>query len=423
MKDYSEFFLDLQKQISYKSEAGEAVPNKPFGEQVDGALSHYVLLAKKMGFDYKTYDGYAVEISYGEGEEIGIIGHVDVVPAGGGWTTDPYTLTQKDGYLYGRGVQDDKGPMLLCLYALKELKDSKIVPKRKFRFFVGGNEETGWADVAYLQKQTILPEYGFSPDGNFPVCYAEKGVYPFKFYLPLLKNFDGIHGGTVINSVCAYASCTAKPQGLNYDLLAKYSLKEKGGVIESFGKAAHGSAPHLGKNAIKPLFEYFLEMGEDVQNVLDCLFNDVHGLSKLCTEQGNVTFSPNLIGIEGDKMVISCDCRVPAPLTLNDVLAIVDKFNMEYTVSEKHDPVLVNKDGWFVNAMMQAYNSVTGEALAPKSLSGSTFARAFKYGCAFGPEFPNENSHIHEQDERVSVESLMRAYEIYKRTIFALATK
>lgn len=423
MNDYKNFVKDLTELIEFKSTEGEKENGAPFGREVKNALRFFLSLAEKFGFETINYEDYAGEIIFGKKglPEIGIIGHLDVVPAGGGWDTDPFALTLKDGVYYGRGVQDDKGPMLQCLYALKELKDSDAEPAVRFRLFVGCNEETGWGDVKYLSAHTDIPKYGFSPDGDFPVSYAEKGVEVFEFDFPALKNFTELKGGTAVNAVCAYASVRANDKGINDALIEKYGLKRTGDLIESFGTAAHGSAPELGKNAFLPLFKYMADCGENLSDIIEYLFCDKLGISKLCNEQGRVTFSPDLIEEKNGKTVIVCDCRVPAPLTLKDVTAITDKFGIKYAVSEKHPPLVVEKHGKFVETLLSAYKKVTGENAEARSMGGSTFARVFEKGCAFGCEFEGVDAHIHDANERISEELLLKSYEIYKTALFDLA--
>ena len=187
--------------------------DRPVGQRRHARVQQIRVLehAREMGFETINYDNYAGEVCFGEGQEIGIIGHLDVVPVGEGWQTNPFELVEKDGFLFGRGVLDDKLPMLLVLYALNELKNSGEKTNKRFRLFLGCNEETGWKDLDYLKSKTTMPEYGFSPDGNFPVCYAEKGIYIIKVQIPKLKNFSSLSGGTVINAVCAHATAIILP--------------------------------------------------------------------------------------------------------------------------------------------------------------------------------------------------------------------
>ncbi len=420
---YNEFLTDLKHLLSFKSVLGESKKDMPFGEQNALALSFILSLAKKFGFETINYDNYGGEIIFGEGEEVGIIGHLDVVPTGIGWESDPFTLTEKDGVLYARGIVDDKTAPLQCLYALREIKQIGVKPNRKIRLIVGCDEESGWRDIDYIKTKTTLPEYGFSPDGNFPLSYAEKGITIATFTIPALKNFSNLKGGTVVNAVCDFAQATPTDKGIDIALLKKHGLTLNNGVIESRGKAAHGSCPHLGINALKALFEYFLDMGEDVKNIVDYLFYDKGDISLIENEQGKVTLSPDLLIEENGKIKIVCDCRIPAPLQTTDLLSTFDKFNLPYTAVEKHPSVMVEKNGWFVDCLLSAYNSATGESATPISLGGSTFARAFNKGCAFGPEFPDKNYNIHDANEHISVEDLLLSFDIYKRAILNLLSK
>lgn len=419
MQNKDLFIQTLSKLIAYKSENSPAINGKPFGEENYKALNFFLDTAKSFGLEAINYENYIGEVRIGEGEEIGIIGHLDVVPAGEGWDTDPYTLTLKDGYYYGRGVGDDKLPTLLILFILKELKDSGVKFNKKIRLFAGCNEETGWKDVEYFEKNYGFPEYGFSPDGDFPVSYAEKGMAVLDFCLPKLENFNSVLGGTVINAVCAKATCQTSLD-IPKKLLEKHKIEASGNILTSLGKSAHGSHPEQGENAIKPLLELCLDCGEKVEEVLQYLFYDKGGLSKIKTEQGSVTISPDLIFEKDNVLHIKCDLRYPYPVEFDSIKEILDRSGLTYTFDIKHPTQYVEKDGDFVKALMTAYNQVMGENIKPVSQCGSTFARVFRKGVAFGPEFPGGISTIHEPNERVSEKNLEKSYEIYKRAIFEL---
>ena len=419
MDNIKNYLNDLKTLISFKSVKSAKEPAAPFGKECRYAIDFIKSLAEKFGFTTIDYDGYCLEVDFGEGEEIGIMGHLDVVPAGDGWESEPYILTEKDGVYYGRGILDDKSPMLSCLYCLKELKESGIKVNKKFRMFFGTNEESGWEDVEYLKTKTNLPKYGFSPDGNFPVSYAEKGMCIVNFYLPKLKNFSKVKGGTVVNAVCGYATA----QGIiDESLLLKHGLTvSKDGKIESVGKSAHGSRPELGINAIKKLFAYFIDCGENLEKEYKYLFGDGFSFSKMINEQGDVTFSPDIISEDETGIKITCDLRFPAPITLDKVLKKLEASGLKYTYSLKHGTQFVEKDGFLVDTLINAYNAVTGESAKPIAQSGSTFARVFEKGVAFGPEFPDKPSTIHEPNERASIEEIEKTYDIYKKAIFDLA--
>lgn len=421
MLNLESYKKDLSTLVAFNSEQGAPQNNAPFGIECKNALDAFIAIAKRMGFETVNYDGYAAEVNYGEGEEIGVIGHLDIVPAGGGWETNPFKLTEKDGYFYGRGVADDKGPTLAALYALKELKDSGVKCNRKIRLFAGCNEETGWKDVEYLKTKTTLPVYGFSPDGNFPVSYSEKGVYVLRFKLPDLNFFYGLSGGTAINAVCDEARVKIKTDA-KIKLPSNEKLTVRGNEIISKGKAAHGSAPQNGLNAFLALLEFMTENGENLGDFVRYLFNDELNIGKIENEQGNVTVSPDIIEEKDGALYLCCDCRVPAPVDFEKtVKPLLDKTGLLYESEEKHPPFIVPKNYEFVQTLLRAYNEITGENAEPVKMGGSTFARVFKQGCSFGFDFEGEDTRIHEANERYKITSLIKAYEIIKTALFMIA--
>jgi succinyl-diaminopimelate desuccinylase len=123
-------------------------------------------------------DNYAGYIEMGEGEDlIGILCHVDVVPEGTGWTHPPYSAEVEDGFLYGRGVSDDKGPFIMALYAMQYVRDSFDVPlNKRVRLVIGANEESGSAGVKRYKEIEGGFTCGFSPDAGFPLIFGEKGI-------------------------------------------------------------------------------------------------------------------------------------------------------------------------------------------------------------------------------------------------------
>ncbi len=420
MQNYQSFLTDLKTLLEIQSVKGKKEENAPFGTEIKKAMDFFENKAKEFGFEVISHNGYALEIVFGKGKEFGVMGHVDVVPAGNNWKHNPFTLTKENGVFYGRGIADDKGPMLLCLYALKEIKDTIPNFNAKIRTFVGGDEESGWQDANYLQSNVNLPTYGFSPDGNFPVSYAEKGMAIITFTLPKLKNFNGVKGGTVVNAVCD--RCEFNCHSLNDDLLTKHSIYKADNGYYTRGKASHGSTPALGDNAIKRFFELAKDCGENVDNILDCLFYDKFNLCKLSSEEGYVTFSPDIIFEDENNIVIKCDCRFPNPFSIDDIVKNITLWNIPFTAILKHGVQYVDKKGDFVKSLLSAYNFCTGESGKPISQGGSTFARVFKKGVAFGPEFTGVSNLIHQADENITEENLIKLYDIYL-TAFTLLGK
>ena len=116
-------------------------------------------------------------MEYGEGEElIGVLGHVDVVPPGDGWTTPPFAPEIRDGKLYARGAIDDKGPTMAAYFALRLIKELGLPLSKRVRLILGTDEENLWRDMAYYFEREEMPSMGFAPDADFPIIYAEKGL-------------------------------------------------------------------------------------------------------------------------------------------------------------------------------------------------------------------------------------------------------
>ena len=243
----------------------------PFGQGVYYALEYIAELAEQYGFNVDRCDGYCTEISYGQGEDIVMImGHADVVPTGANWQYDPFLGEVVDGYVYGRGSEDDKGPTMASFYALKILKDMNLLnPNKKYVLVVGGNEERGSDCLKYyfntLKKPQ--PKYGFTPDAEFPLVYGEKGIMTYEFTgFKESEVIKLIEGGIVSNAVVGNAKAILNgvynlKSELNeftskYGLSGKLEIVDNETIINITGKIAHAAMPNLGKNALSYLLMF-----------------------------------------------------------------------------------------------------------------------------------------------------------------------
>lgn len=216
--NFNDFVADLQSVIKIPSVYEEDNSKYPFGKNIDDALKEMLSIAEKLGL--KTYcdpNGYYGYAEYGSGEEmVGVLGHIDVVPAGDlkKWNTNPFDPVIVDGKLFGRGTQDDKGPTLAAMYAFKALLDSNATINKKIRFIYGTDEENLWKGINEYNKKEKILHYGFTPDASFPLIYAEKGLLQVDL---VAKNETDIRlkGGDAYNSVPSNVSYESKnPQKL-----------------------------------------------------------------------------------------------------------------------------------------------------------------------------------------------------------------
>lgn len=261
----------LQKLIQIPSVRAEAAgPGAPFGENLRKALETVLAWGEQEGFRTRNVRGYAGHIEYGEGDAtVGVLVHLDVVPAGEGWTYPPFAAVIEDGRIYGRGAVDDKGPTAAVLFALKALKDQGVPLRRKIRVIFGCDEESNWECMEEYFKVEPRPAMGFTPDADFPLVYSEKGMLAVALTGSLPAGdapvcLEAVTGGMRRNIVPEYAeavlgftdpslreSVRQKLQAAGEEI-GHIQLEGAGDTlkIKATGRAAHASQPQLGENAI-----------------------------------------------------------------------------------------------------------------------------------------------------------------------------
>lgn len=410
MKNYfDDIVKNLSQMIKFDSSQAPAAEGMPFGETNAHCLEFYLSLASFLGFEVKNYDNYIGEVKFGSGEDFAVLAHLDVVPAGSGWTHEPFggEVDREAGRIWGRGATDDKGPAIIALYALKALKDSGFKPKKCIKLIVGCNEETGWACIDYYNKVAKMPRTGISPDADFPVIYAEKGIVHLTFAFNAENaQFSGLKGGGAANMVCDYCEAYAP---LKISLCEQLGLEYVADKVISRGKSAHGSTPEKGINAIEKMLDYL-----GLSEAKRLLFVDKFGLQNFEDETGKLTLSPNVIEQADGKIYVTCDIRYPATYKLEQVLEAIDKCGVSYEIKHAQAPLFNDKDGKLVTTLLGVYNEVTGKNAKPVAIGGGTYARALKCGAAFGPEEEGEECGVHQPDEFITFETIEKCFKIYK---------
>ncbi|MDE5897120.1 MAG: Sapep family Mn(2+)-dependent dipeptidase, partial [Clostridia bacterium] len=331
MKHYlQDAVRSISESVRFDSSRGARTAKTPFGQENYDCLCHFLRLAEALGFETHNYDGYAGEVVFGDGkEEFAILAHLDVVPAGDGWTKPPFGGEITEDRIWGRGTVDDKGPAVCCLYAMKALKDKGFVPSKKIKLILGCNEESGWECIEHYKTVAHMPETGFSPDADFPVIYSEKGILHVRLHFPAERPaFYFLQGGSSANMVCDY--CAATPKTLSVARIREYGLERVYKKIVAHGKSAHGSTPELGDNAILHVLRYFEKRDPVVKRIIDCLFRDVYGLKTVTDGTDTLTLSPNVIKYRKGEIQVICDIRYPAEMDVKQINALLDQFGVKY---------------------------------------------------------------------------------------------
>ncbi len=421
MKNYQNDIISFLKTlISYDSSQTPPEAGMPFGKGAADCLNAFLSHAQAMGFETHNYDNFAGEVIFGEGEEIAVLCHLDVVPAGSGWTHPPFGGEIGEGKLYGRGAMDDKGPAAICLYCLKALKDEGFAPRKKIKLILGCNEESGWACIEHYKKCAHMPDTGFSPDADFPVIYAEKGILHFEAAFPVQNPpFAKLRGGERANMVCAYAEAQGVPRAEGCE---KSGLSFENGTLAARGISAHASTPEEGENALGKLLSFFAAQSEDIERAYEILFADSLGLKNYEDETGRLTMSPNVAEYRDGTLYVLTDIRYPATMRQESITSVLDGAGVKYRLLHCQAPLFSDKNGELVSTLLEVYRAETGEQAAPIAIGGGTYARALKNGAGFGPQFAGEPSTIHQADEYIELKNIEKLCGIYYAAIKRLTS-
>ena len=409
--------------------------NKPYGEGVYRALRFIGELAKKDGFKVDYCDGHATEITFGEGPLIGVYAHADVVPVSEGWQHPPFGGVIEDNRMYGRGTSDDKGPALAAYYALKLLKDQGMIQGYQVRLVIGGNEEKGSGCLKYYfhKLKKPYPESGFTPDGNFPLIYGEKGISNFEIagkvkWKPIHSIQAGIVANSVIDEAVAVIARQEKIEPILRSTKLPYTIShdEKTTTIKLFGKAAHGSLPQLGVNAGTKLLSVLARLFPFPELVTIAeQYSQYNGKklgqyykSKLLHE---TTLNVGLIRLENGIFSLIANYRYPETVVFEDVakaIASITPKPLKLTTLMTSEPLLVQPDSPMIQTLLKAYQEETGDKKTPMvTIGGGTYAKEAKNTVAFGSKFPGKEDFIHENDEKIDLEDFTRSMSIYARAI------
>ena len=428
---------------------------KPFGEGPFAALQMALSMAEKYGFSITNYDNYVGTADLNDGERcLDILAHLDVVPAGEGWTeTEAFEPVVKDGRLYGRGTADDKGPAVAALYAMRAVKELGLPVKKNVRLILGTDEECGSSDIAeYYEREPEAP-MTFSPDASFPVINTEKGRLEGHFsasFAPAAADarLVRLEAGIKVNVVPGKAKAVVA--GVDLDTLKRtaeeaeaetgisfsFEQTEEGMEITAQGEGAHASTPQEGKNALTGLLVYLTRLPltdcPQMQAVRSLVKLFPHGDTRgeavgIAMEDelsGALTLAFSMLRVGEDSLEGMFDSRCPICGNKDNVLRVVKAAMAAEGILLQNDsmtpPHHVDGESHFVKTLLKAYEEYTGQKGSCQFTGGGTYVHDLKNGVAFGAAMPETDNHMHGADEFAVVDELVMSAKIFAQVIVDL---
>ncbi len=445
-----EFEKDLSALIAVESVAGDADGIYPYGKGSAKALDTMLALAEGYGFVTENHDYHCGSVIYGSGEkEVGIVAHLDVVPAGNGWSTEsPFKLTKRGGCWIGRGVRDDKGPALMGLYAMRYFKENGIKLPFAIRLILGCDEEVGSSDLEYFKTVRKAPWFSFTPDSTFPVCIGEKGIMSFKLCLGgAHESIISLHGGSVSNAVPGEAHIVLNTSANcpEADRITVHSSEGKT-EITAVGVTAHASTPEHGVNAVWLLADYLLKNGlineadkaafEFIRDSEGEYLGKTFGIGFSDEYFGYLTCVGGVLELADGKIYMQYNVRFPMSKTYEQVFEGVIKTAAEHGFeivesnrgSSHAEGYFKSPDSPEIKALLNAIEGVTGTKQQPYTMGGGTYARGLENTVVFGPSqkrylglLGEGKGDCHDVDEYLAEKEITEGIEAFIRAIQGLS--
>ena len=453
---FQETLKDIQKIVKIKTVKEESTNGAPFGLGLKKGLEETLKIAKDLGFKTVNLDNYIGYAEFGEGEEyIGVLGHIDVVPEGehSKWSVPPFSGEVVGKNMISRGVLDNKGPIISALHSMKALKECVPTFNHRVRIIFGTNEESGDEDIKYYLSKEKAPKYAFTPDGQFPVVFSEKGIYTFSFKDSFLKEKTSILdivGGTRSNVVPEEAKVLLK-KDLSEKIIkelekfkdtpCKFEVSEKESCLEVICKGipAHASSPQRGVNPITWLFRFLNRVTPEEDslkrfvNFMDKVVGietDGSGLSieTKNEETGDLTLSCGIAKIIEEKessIYVKFNIRYPVTTDEKKLDTTLDKIgrenNVEFVKENHNAPLYFPKEHPLVEKLQKVFKDVTDRDDKPVALGGGTYAKLMPNTVAFGPNFKEFRGNPHGFDEKMDIDMLKQGMLMYALGVLELA--
>jgi len=448
-----------QALLRIPSVEGTPAPGAPFGAETRQALDYALRVTERYGLTSKNVDGYAAHAEWTapgvapDAPIVGALAHVDVVPAGEGWSHPPFGAEIAGGKIYARGATDDKGPAMAALWALLAVKECGVPLTRRIRLILGANEESGFGCVKHYFAHEEMPVTGFTPDAMFPLVYAEKGIANAVLTRSAPPEGGPIHlaslaGGQRPNMVPDTAEAVLEGPMPRAAVIARLNAvvgvtteEMAGGKIRvtAKGVSAHGSTPENGVNAVAVLCDALLLLDHEEDQIAviqqmrawaEDTAGGTLGIAGRDDVAGPLTSNLGVAALEDGRVSLTFNIRYPVMWNSETLRACLEAgiADSGWSLDSLTDqaPLYVPLDDPLVATLLQVYRDETGDETAPLTMGGGTYARSMRKGIAFGPAFRDADpadGGAHEKDECWPVEHLIRAAKIYARALARLASE
>jgi len=436
--------------VNIRSVAQYSEGGFPMGIGCKEALDHFSALAASYGFAAENDDDHIVSIllpGQSSQRELGILGHLDVVPEGTGWKYEPFAAIEKNGYVIGRGACDNKGPVVMALYVLRCMRELGIRLSSDVRLIAGCDEETEMRDVRHYLTKHSAPAFTLNCDGAWPVCIGEKGILTADLTLPLpAGRLMAIGGGEASNMVPASAWAVirdAEPEKLNTALRYYSGLtaetQEDCTTLRVRGKAAHCAHPGTGVNAIRYLVQILCGtklLTEEETRALGILLKAMQddegtGLHIRCADplSGSTTAVGSMLSLHNGTLRLHINVRFAvtqsADLLKKRLYARCEQLGLNIENLSFSPPRLDSPNQPEIRILLDTCREFLGRRYQPYVSGGGTHSRLFPRSVPFGTgtlgrPAPNAFGGPHAADEAVSIDGLLQAMKVYITALIRL---
>ncbi|MBR5545727.1 MAG: Sapep family Mn(2+)-dependent dipeptidase [Clostridia bacterium] len=374
--------------------------------------------------------------------ELGMLGHLDVVPAGSGWRYAPFDAVEKNGWLIGRGACDNKGPVVMCLYVLRCLKEMKIPFRSTVRLIAGCREETDMLDVKHYLQRHNPPAFTINCDGAWAGCIGEKGILETDLVLDVSQSaLLDFQGGTAANAipdqafaVLSEANPTALEIARAYDSVPEISIEDKRIILQLKGKSAHCCTPARGKNAVVCLLQllYDSKLVQDLGPLKQC-FSDCYGTGLRINHEdsvsGKTTCTATRAWMEQGFLYIHINARTAVTQRSEQLITALkkrlDKLGIALQNINWTPPRLDSPNQPEIRLLLDTCREFLDSKAKPYVMGGATHSRIFPRSFPFGPEVLDPRrkrpfGRAHEADEAVCIDDLLHAIKVYVLALYRL---